>query len=325
MSSVCRSSAARRRPTVAAGRRMVNVEPRPGSDQTPTSPPWLAVTCLTMDRPRPVPPVAAGPGGVDAVEPLEDPRLLRGGDALPLVGDRQLHLLVAIAVDGPHPHRDPGVRLGVGDGVADEVAHRRDQQLVVAPHRAVPGADDADGDALVLGGDAATGRPPRGPRATRSTWWGSVRDAATWRRERSTISCTRRVSRVDSTCIRRAKRATASGSSWASSTASASRARPPTGVFSSWETLATKSRRISSSRRAWLRSSTRSRTWAEPSGATRATDDEPGPAGRALRQLELDLADDAVTAHLPGQRRGARAARGRCRAPGRWRPPPVSC
>ena len=35
----------------------VNVEPWPSTDHTRTSPPWVAATCLTMDRPRPVPPV----------------------------------------------------------------------------------------------------------------------------------------------------------------------------------------------------------------------------------------------------------------------------
>lgn len=46
---------------------------------------------------------------------------------------------------------------------------------------------------------------------------------------------------------------------------------PPTGVFSSWETLAMKSRRTSSTRRAWVRSSTSSRMCWEPSGATRTS------------------------------------------------------
>ena len=68
----------------------------------------------------------------------------------------------------------------------------------------------------------------------------------------------------------------------ASSMASASRDSAPTGVFSSWLTLATKSRRTASTRRASVRSSTSSRTSAEPSGATRAPHDEP-VAGRAGR------------------------------------------
>src|SRR6478609_8171557 len=42
----------------AAGSSMVKVDPRPGSDQTDTLPPWLSATCLTIARPRPVPPVA---------------------------------------------------------------------------------------------------------------------------------------------------------------------------------------------------------------------------------------------------------------------------
>ena len=42
----------------AAGSRMVNVDPVPGLLHSRTSPPWLASTCLTIARPRPVPPVA---------------------------------------------------------------------------------------------------------------------------------------------------------------------------------------------------------------------------------------------------------------------------
>lgn len=89
-------------------------------------------------------------------------------------------------------------------------------------------------------------------------------------RERSISSCTRLVSRVASICMRPANRCTASGSSEASITASDSRDSAPTGVLSSWLTLATKSRRTASMRRASVRSSTSSSTSREPSGATRA-------------------------------------------------------
>ena len=77
-------------------------------------------------------------------------------------------------------------------------------------------------------------------------------------------------SRSDSVNIRSAKRRTASGSSAASCIASESRRIAPTGVFSSWETLATKSRRTSSTRFSRVRSSTSASTSREPSGATRA-------------------------------------------------------
>ncbi len=83
-------------------------------------------------------------------------------------------------------------------------------------------------------------------------------------------SWTRLIRRVASICMRPAKRLTASGSSAASMTASDSREIAPTGVFSSCDTFATKSRRTASMRRASVRSSTRSRTSREPSGATRA-------------------------------------------------------
>ena len=82
-------------------------------------------------------------------------------------------------------------------------------------------------------------------------------------------------------------------------TASASSASAPTGVFSSWLTLATKSRRTASTRRASVRSSTRARARRrELSGATRARHRAaPRPRGWA-RQLEVGLADLAVAAHL---------------------------
>src|SRR5690606_4943175 len=38
----------------ARGSLMVNVDPWPGCDQSDTSPPWLASTCLTMLSPNPV-------------------------------------------------------------------------------------------------------------------------------------------------------------------------------------------------------------------------------------------------------------------------------
>src|SRR5665647_1598341 len=60
----------------------------------------------------------SGPSGVDAVEPLENPRLLALGNALALVGDRDLDKLIRRT----HADRYPGARRGVVDGVADEVA-----------------------------------------------------------------------------------------------------------------------------------------------------------------------------------------------------------
>ena len=82
------------------------------------------------------------------------------------------------------------------------------------------------------------------------------------------IWATRSVSRADSTPIRLANLRTASGSSAASSTASASSEIAPIGVFSSWLTLATKSRRICSIRRAAVWSSARTRIRPSSSGAT---------------------------------------------------------
>src|SRR5690606_6953987 len=55
--SACRRPA-RARTDPASGSRSVNVEPWPSALHTVTSPPCEAATCLTIARPRPVPPVA---------------------------------------------------------------------------------------------------------------------------------------------------------------------------------------------------------------------------------------------------------------------------
>ena len=93
---------------------------------------------------------------------------------------------------------------------------------------------------------------------------------------------TNRESRSLSISIRAEKRLTASGSSAASCTASASSRIAPTGVFSSWLTLPTKSRRTASTRRSRVRSSTRASTSRAPSGATRAVTWRAGTPGRAI-------------------------------------------
>ncbi|SQC38004.1 Uncharacterised protein [Rothia kristinae] len=82
-------------------------------------------------------------------------------------------------------------------------------------------------------------------------------------------SCTRAVSRSDSLCRRRVKWRTASSSPAAESMASASRRTAPTGVFSSWETLATKSVRIAWARVISVRSSASSRMYSSATGAMR--------------------------------------------------------
>ena len=114
------------------------------------------------------------------------------------------------------------------------------------------------------------------------------------------ICCTSRLSRSLSIRIRPENRCTASGSSAASATASASRISAPIGVFSSWLTLATKSRRIASTRRSLVRSSTSTSTSRLPSGATRAATYASAPS-RAADDLQVLLADLAVAADRPDQ------------------------
>ena len=114
-------------------------------------------------------------------------------------------------------------------------------------------------------------------------------------RERSISSRTRRPRRSASWAMRAAKRCTASGSSAAPSMASASSDSAPTGVFSSWPTLATKSRRTASVRRVSVTSS-----------STRAT----GPGGWTVplssrTPCTLIIRGPAPT-RLPGSRMSAR-------------------
>ena len=132
-----------------------------------------------------------------------------------------------------------------------------------------------------------------------STATGSSSGSSPWSRESSMICWTSRASRSLSVCIRPANRCTASGSSAASMTASESSWIAPTGVFSSWLTLATKSRRIDSTRRSRVRSSTRASTsWRAERGH---------PGGHVARwhplalHEQLGLADLAVAAYLPDQ------------------------
>ena len=115
-----------------------------------------------------------------------------------------------------------------------------------------------------------------------STATGSSSGSSPCSRESSMICCTSRASRSLSVCIRPANRCTASGSSAASITASESSLIAPTGVLSSWLTLATKSRRIDSTRRSRVRSSTRASTSWELSGATRAVTWRGGSPGRCM-------------------------------------------
>ena len=121
--------------------------------------------------------------------------------------------------------------------------------------------------------------------STRDTGTGSIRGGASplCKRERSMSSWTSRDSRRASTVIRSAKRRTEAGSSLDSLMASASRLKAPTGVLSSWLTLATKSRRTASTRCA---SVTSSRTMTiSPSGKlmTRTRADGPALSRRGSR------------------------------------------
>ena len=123
--------------------------------------------------------------------------------------------------------------------------------------------------------------------ASRSTITGFSSGSWAWSRDSSMICWTSLDRRSLSVRIRPAKRWTASGSSEASLTASASSRMAPTGVFSSWLTLATKSRRTSSTRFSRVRSSTSASTSRAPSGATRAVRVRAVPPAGAGRTSSL--------------------------------------
>ena len=202
----------------------------------------------------------------------------------------------------PDADRDAGPAAGVVDRVADQVADRRGR---AARRRRRPWRRRSATTASSISRASATSR----------LWsTASRRRAADVDQHRARAGCRRPAAATGrrspapagsagslSTFIRLANRATASGSSLASRTASASRAMPPTGVFSSWLTLATKSRRTSSTRRALVRSSTRSSTWRAAERGDARRDGDPAPAERAPGQVELGLADHAVAPDLPGQ------------------------
>ena len=95
----------------------MTVVPLPTSLSTSTEPPWACIMCLTMERPRPVPPGRAAAALVHAVEALEDVGQVGGGNADAIVGDANRHRgFVAPGGDGDAPGR-----VGVGDGIFHQV------------------------------------------------------------------------------------------------------------------------------------------------------------------------------------------------------------
>ena len=134
-------------------------------------------------------------------------------------------------------------------------------------------------------------------RSRSSTWMGSAwaNGSSPCTRERSMSSMTRVARRCASLVIRPAKRATASGSSAQASTDSARSERAATGVFSSWLTFATKSRRTSSTRRASVLSATRTRTCSSASGAIRAASRRFVPRRRGISTSMSRIRRSAAT------------------------------
>ena len=125
--------------SAASGRKKRNTAPPPGRDSARIRPPWASTIPRAMASPRPGP--AARPGGVAAVELLEDERLLAGREPRPAIGDHHVHLAV---LDGG---RDlDRASLGrVLDGVVQNVdEHLLDEEGIEGHQRQVGGQVDVD-------------------------------------------------------------------------------------------------------------------------------------------------------------------------------------
>ena len=92
-------------------------------------------------------------GLVHAVEALEDALLLLLGDADALVDHGDAHDVGVLRVQRD-AHRDPGTRLGVADGVVQQVAHGGGDEGGVATHPQSLGTTGHEGDLAAVGLDA---------------------------------------------------------------------------------------------------------------------------------------------------------------------------
>ena len=148
---------------------------------------------------------------------------------------------------GSGGHHDPRAAVGAGDGVGDEVADRGADLLLRAEELQAVLPAGLDGD--LLGDGLHRARVDRGRHSCVEVHQhGGLERVVALETESSIDLLTSLARRSLSVSIRLANRWTASGSSEASVTASASSRMAPTGVLSSWLTLATKSRRTASTR-----------------------------------------------------------------------------
>ena len=144
-----------------------------------------------------------------------------------------------------HADLHAAARLGVLDGVLDEVAERRDQLAAVADAAARSGRSSTAISMPRGCGELADALDRLGDDVADRTALGERRLAELDPRQLHQV-VDRPGDTVASATIRSATRCTTSGS-LSSASASASTASAPTGVFSSWLMLATKSVRTASS------------------------------------------------------------------------------
>ena len=245
LASVAGADGRRRGGRGRPARRSVNVEPSPSRDCTDTCPPWLVATWRTMARPRPVPPVLAAAGPIDAVEALEDPFevALAGCRCRGRCTTRSTHR--SRRRRPPTAHQvDDRAGIGVLHGVLEQVGQRRHELSALAPHGRGAGRPLVDVDARCRGSSASwrtrstrlgrpAGRPPppRGPARPSSSMRRQLEEVVDDAGRRGGDSATMRLGQPGRRPRGRPRR----------SSVSASRASAPTGVLSSWLMLATKS------------------------------------------------------------------------------------
>ena len=214
---------------------------------------------------------------------------------------------------------DPSGR--VGDRVFHQVSQRGGELAVAAvdgqPSRARPRPARCPWPWRRCGCGPRRRRPPSPPRPARGRA-AAPRPAAGKAPCSSVTSWPRRaLSRWMRSAKRRLAATSVAGSapeasgSVASSRPSASSCSAPIGVFSSWLTLATKSRRTRSTRWASVTSAASMQTIPPPMATARRCT----PSGLTdPRQIHLHLAPHARVANLAGQACAARDGRRRCRA-----------
>ena len=132
-------------------------EGRPAAELAPDADPAAVAGGDVLDDGQAEPRAAVRPAAavVDAVEAFEDAVGVGGGDADAGVGDGDLDVVVLAVRPGVGGDDDPGARVGVDDGVLDQVADGGAELAGVAEHLGAVGAGEGQRDPALLGVDPA--------------------------------------------------------------------------------------------------------------------------------------------------------------------------